>query len=1156
MTDSVNQSIFSGVVESLRRLTQCDVQSGWHLCDRDGSITELPSQFFSKAELNEKGYLVWEKGRKVRWFYQEFYVPEQVQGYPVEGLTLRLALTWWAEFAEVFVNGEKVQEGDLFDHSCRVVLSQKVVPGEMVGVGIRLISPGHDIGGLMKSRLVYESDYDAIDPGFVADELAVLQRYLETFAPEELETVEAQIAQLEWSAVGDRTQFNHSLHRLRDRFHRFSPRIKQHTIYMVGHAHLDMAWLWDVEETWRAAERTFQSVLNLQNEFPDLTFCHSTPALYDWIEQNRPELFAQIVERVKEGRWEIVGGLWVEPEMNLIGAEAIARHILYGQRYYQEKFGEINRIAWLPDTFGFNWQLPQLLKQGGMDYFITQKFRWNDTNKYPYEVFNWQAPDGSTVFSLMSAPIGEGIDAIALSAYAWEWFARTGSPHSLWLPGVGDHGGGPTRDMLTLAQRWQKSPFFPTLKFTTVLKYLEALENRDAKAMNSKEASIHPKEASIHPKDSPIHPKDSSIHPKEASIHPKDSSIHPKEASTTDQDAIATLKHSSDMDQTSSPIPVWNDELYLEFHRGCYTTHGDQKCFNRRSEACLFDAELWSSLATIVAPHTFSYPKIELEQVWKQVLFNQFHDILPGSSITQVFVEANEAWENALYRCMKLSLDARSAIAAEIYLPTPPHPDAQLVVVFNSLNWSRSDIVQVSIPQANKMIRHWHICDLSGEAIGNQNYVCNPTLNSDFIGFRADIPAVGYRCYWLCPCETEPHPLPLQTDSLVLENEFLRATVDPTTGELATLFDKQHQREILSHPGNQLQAFRDEGQYWDAWNIDPNYAQHPLPPTKLLAIETGQQAFQGGIDQAQSAFESRVRVKRQLGQSIFDQTYMLQQHSPVLKISTHVDWRDRHVVVKAAFPLTVAADFATYEIAGGAILRSLATPIARTTTPQTEQEKAQWEVSALGWADLSESDYGVSILSDCKHGYDCKSDQIRLTLLRGSEFPDPEADLGHHEFTYAIYPHAGSWQSAQTVRHAQDLRHPLHPVSIEQPSSQGSLPPGGSLLDLQSENLILTALKQSEDNPEAWILRCYECHGKPANLTLKSDFGLAIAYSVDLLERPNQVSATSAPQSAATNIQPWQIRTFTLKPLPKKEGAPKHTPSSSPHDPQTDHPTP
>ncbi|MBD1843892.1 alpha-mannosidase [Cyanobacteria bacterium FACHB-63] len=1004
-------------IERLRNLVQADAIEGWKVCE-DCAIEDISSQSFTKIELNDKRYLVWEKGHKVRWFYQEFVLPEVIDEYPLSGLTLRLALTWWAELAEVYVNDQKVQEGDLFDHSCRIVLSSNVVPGEKVSVAIRLVSPGHDIGGLMRSRLIYESDYDEIDPGFVADELEVIQSYIDAFELDQLEI------EFDWK-VSDRQKFHQSLEALRSSLLPLSSRIKQHTIFLLGHAHLDMAWLWDVEETWRAAERTFVSVLNLQKDFPELTFCHTTPALYEWIEQNRPEIFAQIQAQVKAGKWEIVGGMWVEPEMNLINAESIARHLLYGQRYCQEKFGEICCVAWLPDTFGFNWQTPQFLKLAGIDYFVTQKLRWNDTTQFPYEWFNWQAPDGSQVKSLMSSPIGEGIEPIKMAKFAWDWVKKTGQPNALWLFGVGDHGGGPTRDMLEIAERWKRSPFFPKLEFTTALNYLESLED---------------------------------------------------------------------------PENTWNDELYLEFHRGCYTTHGDQKRFNREAEARLHLVEIDASLSSSMA--SSEYLKTDLEEAWKIVLFNQFHDILPGSSIREVY-------NTALVKQFEFGdiLDkvyGKSNIGTQIKLPAPPHPEAELVVVFNPSSWERSGIVTADLTKSVSDERNWKICNLNGEDIQVQiekSWINTGEFCIYCYSFWAEtIPSVGYRCFWLYPGEPLLLDTNVSSDEFILENEFIKAIVDPQTGSLSSVFDKIQHREILNGLGNELQAFQDSGQYWDAWNIDPNYAKYPLESAKLLEIK-----YRKWI-----SLIPGVEVKRAIGESIFHQWYYLEPDSPVLNIYTSVNWKKRHVLVKAAFPLNLKVNFATYEMAGGAI--------ERTTRPETEAEKAKWEVPALGWVDLNDGEYGVSLLSDCKHGFDCQSDQIRLTLLRGSEFPDPKADLDSHEFTYTLYPHAGTWKTAQTTRKAAELLQPLEVFTLAQPSKDGTLPPFHSFLDLQSDNLILSSLKQSEDNPDEYILRCYECHGGPAELNLKGDF--EIVEALDLLERPLQVS---------TQIRPWEIRTYRIK---------------------------
>ncbi len=1036
------------------------------------------------------------------WLGQQLVVPQDLQGYPLAGLALRLGLTWWAQAAQIFVNGQLVQEGDLFDSSARVLLSSSVVPGEEIAVALRLVSPGHDIGALMRSQTIYEVNSrsldeaatdDRIDPGFVADELDVLQRYQQAFAPEQLDVLVVAVAEIDWEALQDSQRFEESLSTLRQNLNSLGcqqhtlPLPKHRCIQLLGHAHLDLAWLWTVSETWKVAQCTFESVLALQQEFPDLTYCHSTPALYAWIEQHRPDLFAAIKQQVAAGRWEIVGGMWVEPDLNLIDGESIVRQVLYAQRYVQEKFNKLTQVAWVPDSFGFCWQLPQILKQGGVEYFVTQKLHWNDTTKFPYGVFWWRSPDGSQILSLMSPPSTDGVmdtNPLKMASYAIDWETQTNLKDAFWLPGVGDHGGGPTRDMLEVAQRWQQSPFFPRLEFTSAQTYLRSLRQE-----------------------------------REQETGPAGDNCLP----------TPELNQSPPYPLTPSPpqsltFPVWNDELYLEFHRGCYTTHADQKRWNRRCEGLLYQAELFASLATLTTGS--AYPIIQLEAAWKKVLFNQFHDILPGTSISEVFVEANRAWQDVEQVGLEILEESLKAIASQIALPSPPQPDAQPIILFNSLNWKRSEVVTVSLPTSagstavakQGTSTSWEIYDHSGHTILSQL-----SGASTLLFLAQDIPSVGYRVFWLCQeqktwgkeqqaiGDAEDSSLsPQSQEDFILENEILRVLVDPHTGDLSSVFDKIHQREVLSGPGNQLQAFQDKGQYWDAWNIDPNYTQHPLPPTALNSIQWLEKG----------ALCSSLRVVRQLGQSQFSQDYVLSVDSPILKIVTTVDWQERHVLVKAAFPLNLEANYATYEIPCGAIQRP--------TRPQTLGEQAKWEVPALRWADLGDEAYGVSLLNNCKYGYDSLCSQLRLTLLRSPGWPDPEADRGIHHFTYALYPHSGSWQSAGTVRRGYELNLPLQ-VLHSPPSGDDRhrfLEPIGQFLDLQAENLILMALKQAEDASDQWIVRCYECHGEPAELSFKSDLDLAIAHPVDVLEQPNDLPELS-PDAQSFRIEAWKIASFS-----------------------------
>lgn len=645
-------------IAKLSHLTRRDVQKNWLIATAAGK----PIQ---PVTLNEKQYIIWPAGRQIQYLTQKIIVPEHLAGYPLAGMDLRLILTWWAEDVKIYVNNQFIQAGDLFDSSTRILLSNSVSTGQEIIVTLRLVSPNHDIGGLMKSELIYEYS-QAIDPSFVADELTILHNYLQTFYPQNLAAFTATLENIDWYNVTNKDRFNQSLESIRQSLQPLAKPLKERSFHLLGHAHLDMAWLWPLAETWQVAKNTFISVLNLQKDFPALIFGHSSPLVYEWIEKHHPDLFEAILEAYKGQSWELLGGMWVEPEVNLISGESLFRQLLYGQKYFQEKFGQITKTAWLPDTFGFPYQLPQILKSFGIKYFVTGKLHWNDTTKFPHGFFWWQSPDGSKILSLMSPPNVAGVmdtNPIIMTDHALNWERQTGLKDIFWLPGVGDHGGGPTRDMLEVAQRWQKSPFFPQLKFSQATTYLDSLE--------------------------------------------------------------------------TSNLPIWDDELYLEFHRGCYTTHADQKAYNRYCEILLYQGELWSSLANILLE--IPYPKVEIESAWKKVLLNQFHDILPGTSIPEVFRDANHLWQQVISTGEAILDQALQAIANQINLPNPPHPHAKPFLVFNSLNWERSQVISLAVESVN-----CSVYDLN-------NCLCPSQLSHDnqLLFLAENIPSVGYKLFWL-----------------------------------------------------------------------------------------------------------------------------------------------------------------------------------------------------------------------------------------------------------------------------------------------------------------------------------------------------------------------------------------------------------------------
>ncbi|MEL4895992.1 alpha-mannosidase [Crocosphaera sp. Alani8] len=1017
-------------IDKLRRLTQVSVQNKWLGTSEEIDINNINFDRLESIIANEKGYLTWEAGNKVQWLIQKMVIPGQLNNYPLQYLSLRLSLVWWAEIAQIFVNGKLVQEGDLFDSLGRILLTNCVERGQEFLVCLRLVSPGHDIGALMKSELIYENDYKSIDPGFVADEMSILYQYSSVFFPENLGFIEERINCINWNYVADANKFNNELIKLRQQLETLSDDIKQRHFNIVGHAHLDMAWLWTVDETWEVAERTFRSVINLQKEFNHLTFCHTTPVLYEWIEKNRPELFKQIQASYKAGTWEILGGMWVEPEVNLVSGESLVRQLLYGQKYIKEKFGNITEIAWLPDSFGFCFQLPQIFKESGINYFVTGKLHWNNTAEFPYGAFWWQSLDGTQLLTVMSPPNVEGVmttNPITMTNYSVKWEQQTGLQEMLWIPGVGDHGGGPTRDMIEVSERWKQSPFFPKIDFTTSKNYLDKVRN--------------------------------------------------------------TVKNGFD-------IPIWDDELYLDLHRGCYTTHADQKYYNRRSEELLYQGELWSCIAAMIENKAIDNEvKSNIEDAWKKVLFNQFHDILPGTSISEVFVQANQDWKEVQTIGNNILQSALKQVVASIDIPTMSELEEKIVIIFNSLSWQRSEIVEIDSIDDN-----YDVYDLEKNKL-----VTQVNHEKKLLFLAEEIPSFGYRVFWLVPSEIKKEKEKiLYQNKIILENNFLKVKINNKTGNIDSIYDKIHKIDILKEEGNQLQSFRDQGQYWDAWNIDPNYNNHPLPDTELKSIEV----LETG------PIQWKIRVIKQLGKSEFIQDYILQKKSTVLKIKTQVNWQESYVLVKASFPLNLTADYTSYEIPFGTI--------KRTNHPQTDYEKAKWEVPGLRWADLTDNskNYGVSLLNDCKYGYDSQSDRLRLTLLKSPRWPDPTCDIGHHEFTYAIYPHKGSWQQAKTVQKARELNIPLQVMIINKNiNNHGKLPPLFSALKVSPDNLIVSALKPGEEEKNNYILRCYECEGKSAIMEINGDLNLKLDQRLNLLEEKVDHD---------NQIEPWKIVSFSL----------------------------
>jgi alpha-mannosidase len=545
-------------------------------------------------------------------------------------------------------------------------------------------------------------------------------------------------------------------------------------------------------------------------------------------------------------------------------------------------------------------------------------------------------------------------------------------------------------------------------------------------------------------------------------------------------------------------LPTWKSELYLEYHRGTYTSQSETKRNNRRNEELLLNAEKFSSLAGLYGAE---YPAKDLNDSWKKVLFNQFHDILSGSSVAAVYRDADR--DHAEVRRIA-GHDLQSAlgqIEARVKTSGPGVP----VIVFNPLAWERTSPVEfeASFPSA---VNDVEVHDDTGRVIPAQLLQRNRELRRVKVLFMAEgLPALGYRVFHLVPT-TRARATAADTGPQI-ENEFLRVRIDPKSGCMS-LFDKKNQREAFEAGkcGNLLQAFYDLPHEYDAWNIDANFEDKNWDIDKAEEVKVTERG----------PVRSTIHVVRKFQNSTFAQDIHLYPGIAQVVVETDADWNEKHILIKAAFPMPVRNENATYEIPYGSI--------GRPTTRRNAFEKARFEVPALRWADLSDDKYGVSIINESKYGYDGKDNVLRLSLLRSPAYPDPHADEGKHHFSYAIYPHAGGWQAANTVRHGYEFNYA--PIVFQATAHDGTLPASQSFVKIEPADLVLTAMKQTESG-DGLLLRFYESSGQAGRARIQIPPGATAAFDANLMEKQQEPIQCSG-REINVPFGAWEIKTILL----------------------------
>ncbi|MBN3035383.1 MAG: alpha-mannosidase [Bacteroidales bacterium] len=813
------------------------------------------------------------------------------------------------------------------------------------------------------------------------------------------------------------------LRRIRDQVMDISADLKKEHIWFTGNAHIDMAWLWKSEETVQVCYETFASAIGFADKYPEFVFCQSSAQTYWWMEQRFPQLFARIQEKIQSGQWELTGGMWVEPDLNIPSGEALARQLLYGKRYFIEKFGVDIQIGFNPDSFGYCWTLPQLYRKAGIKSFITQKITWNDTNKFPHKLFWWRAPDGSSILAVFPFTYVHNAEPQRIAAEFLEHREASSTRDQLVLYGVGNHGGGPTQENIDRIHYMQQLDAFPAVSQSSTLDFVDTV----------------------------------------------------------------LMKYGD--------LPEWNDELYLEYHRGTYTTQAQTKKNNRLSEIRLEEAEKLAVISDI------PYPWDELNEAWRLTMFNQFHDILPGSSINEVYVDAEVQYDNVRKLTARVMDRSLMDIMQHISFPEGSFP----LVVFNPLSFERSDPFTVKLPDG--FSGNMGLFALNGEEIpyeitGNQMVV------SDI-----PIPSTGYRAFYLREGRNRHVDSTLRVGKWFLENEHLRVEINPSNGNIRSMIYKPGNREIIAETGegNVLMAFEDIPEHYDAWNI--GYTGKKWTIGKVADIRI----LEDNLSRV------AIRVVRRDNRSEFIQDYILLKGMPRLDIATIADWHEEHVLLKAAFDWAVDNDSATYEIPFGTICRP--------SVWRNSIDSARFEVCGHKWIDLTDEDaaFGVSLLNDCKYGFDVQRNRMRITLLRSPKSPNPEADMGKHSFTYSVYPHPGDWRSGETYRRAYELNYPL--ISRIGPrcslSTEGSSnPPSMSLLQMDQPNILVSAVKKAEDN-DGIIIRLYETHGHETDVSLRFAAPVVEAMLTDLIERPERMLETEG-NLLKLHFSPHEIVTLKI----------------------------
>lgn len=759
--------------------------------------------------------------------------------------------------------------------------------------------------------------------------------------------------------------------------------------YAIGNSHLDLAWLWPMQETYRKTARTFGAQLRLLEEYPDYMYIQSQPASYEMARKYYPELFERIKEAIKGGRWIADGAMWVEPDTNMSSGEALIRQLVHGKKYYKDEFGVDAQTLWLPDTFGYTGALPQILRGAGVKYLVTQKIFWsyNEGDKFPYHYFTWEGIDGSKVQAFLPTSYTYYTDPTEANK-VWNTRTQKRDLEAFLFPyGYGDGGGGPTRDYIEFVARQKDLEGGVKIKHAAPQTFFEEMEEK------------------------------------------------------------------------GGPKNTYRGELYFSAHRGTYTSQANVKRNNRKAELGLREMEMWGALGKV--KNEAEYPLEAADRLWKETLLHQFHDILPGSGIAEIYVEAEERMEAVI-----------NEAASHTELLTDTYTDGdEGQMIFNSLSFERKALVE--------------------KKDGTKVLVKLPSAGAvnleDAIVTDAEEAKVTECC-----------------GEYVLTNGVITVKVN-NMGEVTSFVLDETGREFAAGNMNQFQFYKDVPRLFDAWDIDSNYIDQPLPGARNVKVS---------VKKCCGA-EAVLEVSGEIGESSYIQEIVLEQGAKRVEFRTTVDWKELHRLLKVGFPVDVYADNVINEMQFGYVER----PVHRSKN----YDKDRFEVCNHRYSALVDGSHGAAILNESKYGMSANGNRLELTLLRAASCPEMRADNHVHNFTYAFTAFEGPFSSSDIVKEGLALNVP--PVMAE---GKGE---NFSAFRVSGNSVILDTVKPAEDGSSDMILRLYDSLKSAGKTTICIDLPVKKAVLTDMLENAQDEIALEKTETGVKmtlDFKAFEIKTVRL----------------------------